>query len=209
VFIEAMDRHADVFAAAQRVLEIGAGQGWASCLVKATYGCEVVASDISGDALASLHEWEHVFRVRVDGAVACASFALPFEAATFDLVFCFQAAHHFGAHRRTLRELRRVLRPGGVALYLHEPAVPPWLHRLAAWRANRKRAAFGHQVLEDVLVASSLERCARDAGLRVAVQFAPSLRARSPVALIYFAMVRKLGRLQRLLASTADFVFFA
>jgi len=43
---------------------------------------------------------------------------LKFEDGTFDIVFCLSALEHFGSaadKRRALREMRRVLKPGGVA----------------------------------------------------------------------------------------------
>ena len=116
VFMEAFERHRARFEAATRILELGAGQGWASCLVKKRLGSgkHVVASDISPFAVESVGIWERVFNVKLDASLHCRSYEIPVDAGSFDLVFTFQAAHHFVAHRRTLRELHRVLAPGGV-----------------------------------------------------------------------------------------------
>jgi ubiquinone/menaquinone biosynthesis C-methylase UbiE len=48
---------------------------------------------------------------------------LPFAAATFHLITCRRAAHHFSAIRRALGEMRRVLRPGG-RLVVDDRSVP-------------------------------------------------------------------------------------
>ena len=48
---------------------------------------------------------------------------LPFEAGTFHLVTCRRAAHHFSSIREGLREIRRVLRPGG-KLVIDDRSVP-------------------------------------------------------------------------------------
>ncbi len=48
---------------------------------------------------------------------------LPFAVATFHLITCRRAAHHFSAIRRALAEMRRVLRPGG-RLVIDDRSVP-------------------------------------------------------------------------------------
>jgi SAM-dependent methyltransferase len=124
-----------------------------------------------------------------------------------DFIFCFQSAHHFGAHRRTLKEVRRVLRPGGTCLYLHEPTTPSYLYEQAVKRVNRKRAGYSHDVVEDVIVGDRLLAIGTELGLRSTQRFAPSLRGRGEKQFFYFTVVGRLGRLQRFLPSTADFCF--
>jgi SAM-dependent methyltransferase len=153
--------------------------------------------------------WETVFGTKLDGAFACPSFEIPLDDASVDLVFTFDAAHHFGAHRRTLVEIRRVLRPAGCCLYLHEPTAPRLLYGLAVDRLNRKRAGFGHDVVEDVLIGHRFLSLADELGFEAHRTFAPSLAARRGWQLAYFAAVGRLGGLQRALPSAADFVLTA
>jgi ubiquinone/menaquinone biosynthesis C-methylase UbiE len=105
-----------------RVLEIGAGRGWASRLL-AEDGHEVVASDILDD--------EHIglgcaVRQKNQTALSLACVLtgaekLPFRSASFDCVFCFSALRHIADLQSVLHEVSRVLRPDGVFLAFEEP----------------------------------------------------------------------------------------
>ena len=189
------------------MLELGGGQGWAACLVKSLFGHRVIASDVSADAVGSVSIWESVFRVRVDGAVACPSYDVPLEDESVDLIFTFQAAHHFGAHRRTLAECRRLLRPNGLVLYLHEPTSQSWLYKRAVARVNHKRASYEHDVVEDVLVPAELLRIASDVGFNGSMAYTPTVTNRRPVEFLYYLALGRLTPLQRVLPCTADLVF--
>jgi len=109
-----------------RVLELGSGQGWASCLYKQMFpAVYAITTDISQYAIMSLPKWERIFDVKIDHSYSCKSYEINEEASSVDQIFCFAAAHHFLAHRRTLVEIKRVLKPGRSAFYFYEPATPP------------------------------------------------------------------------------------
>jgi SAM-dependent methyltransferase len=111
------------FRNAGAVLELGGGEGWSSCVVKRLYpGLHVTASDISDSAVSGIGKWERIFESTVDARFACRSYSVPLPDNSVDLIFSFQAAHHFRLHRETLKEVARILRPGGVCMYLHEPS---------------------------------------------------------------------------------------
>jgi SAM-dependent methyltransferase len=205
--LEAVDRHREWFESAREVLELGGGQGWAACLVKSLFKGRVTGSDLSPDAVASVSIWEDVFRVHLNEVLACPSYDVPLEDRSLDLIFTFQAAHHFGAHGRTLAECQRLLRPGGALLYLHEPTSPRWIYTRAVARVNNKRASYDHDVVEDVLVPSELLRIASELGLAGSMAFTPTLANRRPVEFLYYLALGKLRPLQRVLPCTADFVF--
>jgi SAM-dependent methyltransferase len=166
-------------------------------------GKHITASDLSPFAIASLGIWERVFDVRLDASFNCRSYEIPIESGSVDLVFTFQAAHHFVAHRRTLCELHRVLAAGGVALYLHEPTCSRWLHPLARRRVNQK----GMPVPEDVLVHSRVLALASGAGFAASSEFDLSLAKRGPVELLYYSALRRLPFLKHVLPCTRDLVF--
>lgn len=211
VFLEAVERNRARFEAADVVFEVGGGQGWASCLLKKELGegTTIMTSDIGESAVAAVPLWESVFMAKLDGAFACPALSLPVDDHSVDLVFAFDAAHHFGAHRRTLTEMLRVLRPGGTCLYLHEPTVPRMLYQRAVDRVNRKRSAFGHDVVEDVLVGDRLLAIAEGLGFEATRTFAPSMLARRPKERAYYTVTSRIGSLQRWVPSAADFVFVA
>lgn len=101
---------------AARVLDLGCGGGHVSFQIAPEVG-EIVAYDLSADMLASVAA-EATRRglgnlVTHQGAVE----ALPFGTATFDMVASRFSAHHWHDWERGLAEARRVLKPGGFAVF--------------------------------------------------------------------------------------------
>ena len=97
-----------------RVLDVATGGGH-TALALAPHVREVVATDITAEMLAAA---ERFVRERGAGNVTfreADATALPFAEGEFDLVTCRIAPHHFADCARFVREVARVLRPGGVA----------------------------------------------------------------------------------------------
>jgi SAM-dependent methyltransferase len=204
VFLEKLKGFRDLFSSATDILELGAGQCWASCMVKRQLpGARVVATDLAPAAVASAHKWERLLESKLDQIEVCKSYATPFPDNSFDLIFAFSAAHHFGDHQGTLKELRRLLRPGGSALYFHEPASPRVLYPLAYRRVNGK----GCDYHEDVLIPTEIIKIARRCDLRATIWFAPTVTARTPLATVYYLVLSRVRFLQRLLPCTVDLAF--
>lgn len=207
VFIRLLDRYAALFPERGRILELGAGEGWASCLVKKFRpSATVIATELAQTGIDGLKVWEHIWGVRIDQAYACPSYKTREADASVDLAFCFAAAHHFGDHPATLAELRRILKPGGVAIYLYEPTTPAYIYPLAYWRANRLRRSYGHGVHEDLLVPARFRAMSQAAGLDCRFDRYPATDRRRATALLYFSVLKALPPLQAALPCTANIV---
>jgi SAM-dependent methyltransferase len=91
-----------------RILDVGCGTG-ANLLMLSQYG-DAEGVDLSEDALAFCRE-RGLDKVRLG-----AGEELPYEDSTFDLVTAFDVVEHMDDDLAGLREMRRVLRPGGRVL---------------------------------------------------------------------------------------------
>jgi SAM-dependent methyltransferase len=199
-----LDRHTGIFEQATDVLELGAGQGWASCIVKRRFpDARVIATDISADAIANVPTWERVFDVKLDEARVGKSYETGLPDSSIDVVFAFASAHHFVLHARTFKEMARVLRPGGAALYLHEPSVRSWAYPIARARMRRTRT----DVYEDALNQELTLSLARAAGLRAQMDLSPTLIGRGPLGVLYNGLLIAVPPLRRVAWCTANFCF--
>ena len=95
-----------------RILEVGCGTGkWLADLSASTLyakASRVFGLDLSMGMLRQAHRREPPLRLTRGRAEQ-----LPFPAATFDLVYCVNAIHHFDRPRAFISEACRLLRPGG------------------------------------------------------------------------------------------------
>ncbi|MEE7559732.1 class I SAM-dependent methyltransferase, partial [Xanthomonas sp. Kuri4-2] len=145
-----------------RVLDLGCGAGHVGFQVAAQAG-EVVAYDLSAPMLAVVAETaaarglDNLRTVR--GAAEC----LPFAEGGFDFVFSRYSAHHWSDVGQALREVRRVLKPGGRAAFVDvvAPARPLLDTHLQAVELLRDTSH-----VRDYTVTEWL-RLAGEAGLRI------------------------------------------
>ncbi len=105
-----------------RSLEIGAGTGYFSLnMLRAGVVRSAVCTDISPGMLATLEANARKLGLDVE-TVACDAAELPFDDASFDLVFGHAVLHHLPALDRAFGEFSRVLRPGGTLFFAGEPS---------------------------------------------------------------------------------------
>lgn len=106
-----------------QVLDVATGAGH-TALAFAPRVARVVATDLTAEMLAKTAELAAGRGlVNVETRPADAE-ALPFDDASFDLVTCRLAFHHFPNPRQALAEFARVLKPGGLVGFTDNITVP-------------------------------------------------------------------------------------
>jgi demethylmenaquinone methyltransferase/2-methoxy-6-polyprenyl-1,4-benzoquinol methylase len=118
-----------------RVLDVATGTGMVAAELLARSDCLVVGIDQSPEMLSAARAR---FDARARGAarvelVEGQAEALPFDDASFDALTFTYLLRYVDDPRATMRELARVVRPGGRVASL-EFGVPPWAPARAAWR---------------------------------------------------------------------------
>ena len=202
-----------------RVLDIATGGGH-TALAFAPHVADVVASDLTPAMLeqAEAHlRGKNVHNVTFREAAAT---DLPFADASFELVTCRIAAHHFPDAQRFLHESARVLRPGGLLLLqdqilpAHRPSATwiddferlrdPSHHRAwseTAWRRMFARAGLrveqGAQVVKRHNLRDWAQRQGNDAA---AIARLEALLRKAPAPAARWAAPQDLG------SATASFV---
>jgi SAM-dependent methyltransferase len=116
------------------VLEYGCGAAqWSIALARD--GARVVGLDQSRAQLG--HARVLMDRSAVTFPLVCASAEdVPIASGSFDVVFCDHGAMSFCEPDRTVREVARLLRPGGRFAFAH---TTPWVY--LTWNAKRDRAS--------------------------------------------------------------------
>ena len=100
------------------VIEIGLGYGTVGQLL-ALAGARYVGVDIALEPVNLMHRRLEYLGDRVTArAIQASALALPFEPESFDFAYSIGCLHHTGSLRRAVRELHRVLRPGGAAVVM-------------------------------------------------------------------------------------------
>lgn len=121
-----------VSASAPAVLDFGAGTGNLTLKFLAR-GCRVTAADVSARSLDKL-----LLKAQGHGTVSSVLLdgdRIPFADASFDVVATYSVLHHVPDYLLAVREMTRVLRPGGILYIDHE-------FNEAAWKGESSLAEY-------------------------------------------------------------------
>ncbi|WP_300003738.1 class I SAM-dependent methyltransferase [uncultured Cedecea sp.] len=120
------------------VLDMGCGAGHASFIAAAKVK-NVVAYDLSSQMLALVAETAQTRGITNLTTSLGYAEALPFDEETFDVVISRYSAHHWHDVGQALREVKRVLKPGGTVIFMDVlspgyPVLDIWLQTIEALR---------------------------------------------------------------------------
>ena len=104
------DVHGAIGLAGQRVLEFGCGPGYEVWYLAHHFGADATGIDI-----VERHAWSVLADERTRFVMADLAVEQPFPADHFDRIVSFAVLEHVAHPHGTLRELHRILRPGGLA----------------------------------------------------------------------------------------------
>lgn len=135
-----------------KALNLGAGEGDYDAMIARHCG-ELVSCDINEEDVAYAKELNREVpnvEYRVENALD-----LTFPDNTFDLLLSMEVIEHVGQPERMVEEVRRVLKPGGLALItfpsLDFPFTYDPINRILSWFSTKKISqgayAFGHEYL--------------------------------------------------------------
>jgi glycosyltransferase involved in cell wall biosynthesis/ubiquinone/menaquinone biosynthesis C-methylase UbiE len=158
----------------QQVLEVGGGTG-TDLAQFARHGAIVTDVDLS---LGHLQLAQENFRLRglTGRFVHHDAESLPFDDATFDLVYTNGVLHHTPNTTRAIAEIRRVLKPGGrvIVMVYAENSLQYW--RNLVWHYGLKSGDLSSQSMAGIM-SRTVERTGNDARPLVKVYTRARLRA--------------------------------
>jgi len=122
----------------ERVLDVATGAGH-TAFALAPYAAEVVALDITQEMLTVAQQAASERRLHNIRFLEGNAQALPCADASFDVVACRHAAHHFPDLHQGVREWARVLKPGGKLVLVdsmapEEPEIDAFLNEIETLR---------------------------------------------------------------------------
>jgi ubiquinone/menaquinone biosynthesis C-methylase UbiE len=143
-----------------RALDVATGGGHTALRV-ARLGWKVTAGDVSRKMLENARKLVTGEGLELETLLFPAE-EIPFPDGTFDLVTVRVAPHHFSSPGRFVREVARVLRPGGHFLLIdgtvpdNDPEAEEWLHRVEKWRDPSHGRFLSRAAWEALVLGSGL-----------------------------------------------------
>jgi cyclopropane fatty-acyl-phospholipid synthase-like methyltransferase len=145
----------------QRVLDVGCGIGEPAMRLARSTGCVVDGITISPRQAEQAGQWASTLGMGGRTTFHCGdAMALPFPAGSFDAAWALESLFHMPDRATVLRQLARVLRPGGRLLIADIV--------LTAAATPEERAYLHHQFLaRSLLTADAYPALVRDAGFEL------------------------------------------
>ena len=116
----------------KHILEVGCGMGFDS-LEFLKRGVRVTATDLTQAAVDVAKRHFDVAGYRPEAVQIANVLDLPFADNTFDGVWACGVVHHTGDTGKAIREIRRVLKPGGRAMISHMYRRHSWMYYLSKY----------------------------------------------------------------------------
>jgi len=143
---------------ASHALEVASGSGGPALYLASRCGCQVTGVDVNPNGVATAIQAANRSPAasRLRFKVADATAPLPFIDDKFDALLCIDSMNHFPNRLETLREWRRVLKPGARAVFT-DPVVITGLvtNDELAQRSSIGLFVFAPRSLNDELIAEA------------------------------------------------------
>ena len=142
---------------ASKVLEVASGSGGPALHLAQSTGCHVTGVDVNPSGIATARRAAaEAGASRVSFELCDATLPLPFDDGKFDALLCIDSMNHFPNRPKTLRDWRRVLRPGARAVFT-DPVVVTGLvtNDELAQRSSIGLFVFAPRALNEEMIVSS------------------------------------------------------
>lgn len=113
------------------LLDIGCGQGASFSLLDQYFSPkQLIGVDIDAALLGKASQHQNTLQCKLS-LLPGSAYKLPIEDNSIDLIFCHQLIHHVSDQDTVLKEIYRVLKPGGFALFSEscKPFIDTWTVR--------------------------------------------------------------------------------
>lgn len=143
------------------ILDVGCASGWfLSELAKKFKNAKCTGIDVYDDAIEyGKKRYKKLELIKADGH------KIPFKKASFDFVICNEVLEHVEHPEKVLLEIKRVLKPGGVAVI--EMDSGNWLFRTVwHWWTHMRRGVWRDAHIH-VFTAQKLERMIKKCGFKI------------------------------------------
>lgn len=137
-------------------LELGAGVGQGAMLLENKFNVHGFTTDLSFETLTLADQYKKGLKFRqMPIRICCDLYNLPFKTNSIPFIFTFQTLHHLPDPYPAMKEIERVLSPGGYFYFNEEPIAQKF--NLNLWRRDRNLQWF-EKILKLFIVLHFISR---------------------------------------------------